>query len=133
MTIVLMSALLCACLAGALVVVMRRMSASSHNVPLTADWIDELSIERYCPMMRLLDGADLEFLQSQPGCTAAHAAKLRIQRCQIFRGYLRSLSVDFRRICGAIRILMLQSNRDRPDLAALLRHQLLFTIGLVNV
>src|SRR5262245_18245194 len=126
------SALLCATLAAALLVIVRRIASEGRDLPLTADWIDELSVERYRPMMRLLDGADLEFLRTQPGFTPKVAAKLRAQRCQIFRGYLKCLRLDFGRICGAIRICMLQSGEDRPDLAAtLLRHQLLFALGLL--
>jgi hypothetical protein len=118
----------------ALIRLARNVAAAGRNLPVTAEWIDELSIERYRPMMRLLNGADLEFLRSQPGFTPKAAAKLRIQRCQIFRGYLRCLCSDFGRVCGAIKLLMLQSKYDRPDLAAvLLRHQLLFACGVLGV
>jgi hypothetical protein len=59
------------------------------------------------------------------------AGKLRVQRCQIFRGYLRCLNDDFQRICAAIKILMLQSRQDRPDLAGLLvQHQMMFAFGM---
>jgi len=85
-------------------------------------------------MMRLLDGGDLEFLRSQPGFSPRMATKLRVQRCQIFRGYLRCLSGDFQRVCAAIKILMLQSRQDRPDLAGLLvQQQLKFTCGMALV
>jgi len=101
---------------------------------VTAEWIDELSIERYRPMMRLLDGEDLEFLGSQPGFAPRMAAKLRLQRCQIFRGYLRCLNLDFKRVCTALKVLMLQSRHDRPDLAsALVRQQLMFAFGMTMV
>ena len=121
-------------LAIALFVLVRRMAFNGSSLPLTAEWIDELSIERYRPMMRLLDGGDLEFLRSQPGFTPRMATKLRIQRCQIFRGYLRCLNGDFQRVCAAIKILMLQSRLDRPDLAGVLvQQQLMFAceMGLV--
>jgi hypothetical protein len=110
-------------LAVALFLLVRKLTFKGSSLPLTAEWIDELSIERYRPMMRLLDGADLEFLRSQPGFTPRMASKLRIQRCQIFRGYLRCLSGDFQRVCAAVKILMLQSREDRPDLAGLLVQQ----------
>jgi hypothetical protein len=110
-------------LAVALFLLVRKMTFSGSCLPLTAEWIDELSVERYRPMMRLLDDSDLEFLRSQPGFTPRMATKLRVQRCQIFRGYLRCLSGDFRRVCAAIKILMLQSRQDRPDLAGLLAQQ----------
>jgi len=110
-------------LAIALFLLVRKLAFNGSSLPLNAEWIDELSIERYRPMMRLLDGADLDFLRSQPGFTPRMAAKLRTQRCQIFRGYLRCLNGDFQRVCAAIKILMLQSREDRPDLAGLLIQQ----------
>lgn len=121
-------------LAVALFLLVRKVAFKGSSLPLTAEWIDELSIERYRPMMRLLDGGDLEFLRSQPGFTPRMAAKLRIQRCQIFRGYLRCLSGDFQRVCAAIKILMLQSQHDRPDLAGvLIQHQVMFACGMAMV
>jgi hypothetical protein len=79
----------------------------------------------------LLDGGDLEFLRSQPGFTPRMATKLRVQRCQIFSGYLRCLNGDFQRVCAAIKILMLQSRQDRPDLAGLLvQQQVRFACGM---
>jgi len=112
----------------------RKVAFSGGSLPVTAEWIDELSIERYRPMMRLLDGGDLEFLRTQPGFTPKMMTKLRIQRCQIFRGYLRCLNADFGRVCAAIKLVMLQSRRDRPDLAgALMRHQVMFAAGIFGV
>lgn len=121
-------------LAVALFLLVRKMTFNGGSLPLNAEWIDELSIERYRPMMRLLDGGDLEFLRSQPGFTPRMANKLRVQRCQIFRGYLRCLNGDFQRVCAAIKILMLQSRQDRPDLAGLLvQQQMRFACGMALV
>jgi hypothetical protein len=121
-------------LAVALFLLVHKVASNGGGLPLTAEWIDELSIERYRPMMRLLDGGDLEFLRSQPGFTSRMAAKLRAQRCQIFRGYLRCLSADFARVCAALKVLMLQSRHDRPDLASVLvQHQVLFAWGVAIV
>ena len=121
-------------LAVALLLLVRKVAFTGSNLPLTAEWIDELSIERYRPMMRLLDGGDLEFLRSQPGFTPRMATKLRVQRCQIFRGYLRCLNGDFQRVCAAMKVLMLQSRHDRPDLAGvLLQHQAMFAWGMAMV
>jgi len=112
----------------------RRISFSAAHLPVTAGWIDELSSERYRPMVRLLDGGDLDFLRSQPGFSPEVAARVRKQRCQIFRGYLRCLNNDFNRVCLAIKLLMLQARDDRPDLASLLlRHQVAFAAGMANV
>jgi len=128
------SVVTCLALLLALRLIIRKFAVTGGKLPVTAEWIDELSIERYRPMMRLLDGEDLEFLRSQPGFTPRMATKLRIQRCQIFRGYLRCLSADFGRVCAAIKVLMLQSRSDRPDLAvALVKSQVAFASGMISV
>src|ERR1700730_11642950 len=72
-----------------------RRASSACQLPATIDWIDELSVERYRPILRLLGGEDFRFLRDQPGCTAAMVTRLRAQRCQIFKGYLRDLQGDF--------------------------------------
>ena len=101
---------------------------------MTADWIDELSIDRYRPMQRLLDTAELDFLRAQPGFNPQMESRLRIQRCRIFRGYLRNLEHDFKLICTAIKVLMVQSAQDRPDLAsALVKNQMAFAYGMMVV
>ena len=109
----------------------RQIGSARVGLPVTADWIDELSVERYHPMMRLLDGEDLRFLRSQPNVTPGMAVQLRLQRCQLFRDYLRCLNTDFRRVSMAMRVLMVQSRHDRPDLAqALVRRRVMFTLGM---
>ena len=128
------SIVLCAAATGVLMLVLHQVSVAGRRLPVTAEWIDDLSIERYRPMLRLLDSRDLEFLSAQPGFTPRMAGLLRAQRCQVFRGYLRCLSADFSRICGAMKLLMLHARRDRPDLAtALVRNQVLFAAGLIVV
>lgn len=110
----------------------RRLTGTRGNLPVTAAWIDELSIERYRPMIRLLNTCDVEFLRSQPGFSPAMVRRLRAQRAQVFKGYLRALSMDFDRICAALKLVMLQSRRDRPELAeALLRNQFFFASAML--
>jgi len=134
MTTIAISVFAVAVLVAALVAIVRSFGARGGDLPLNADWIDELSVDRYRPMMRLLDDRDLEFLRSQPGFTPRIAARLRARRSQVFRGYLRHLSADFRRVCTAVKVLMLQSKRDRPDLAAtLVRQQAMFAFGMAMV
>lgn len=118
----------------ALFLIVRKIAFQKSSLPVTAEWIDELSIERYRPMMRLLDGGDVAFLRTQPGFTPGMATKLRRQRCQIFSGYLRCLNSDFGRVCSAIKLLMLHSKHDRPDLASILVHQQArFAMGMMAV
>ena len=119
-----------------IILLARRLSAAPGTLPVDAAWIDEMSADRYKPMMRLLDERDFEFLRSQPGFNPKLASRLRAQRCRIFSGYLRCLESDFRRVCLAAKLLLLQSHDDRPDLAAtLFRSQVRFLVALfvVNV
>ena len=127
------SSVVCAGLLVLLVVLVRKNTRGRSRLPVTAAWIDELSVERYRPMMRLLDNQDVEFLRCQPGFTAGMIKRLRAQRAMIFGEYLRCLRDDFQRVCFALKLLMLQSRRDRPDLAAaLVRQQMLFTVAMVQ-
>lgn len=121
-------------LVGLLLVLLRltRHFASPQQLPVNADWIDDLSTEHYRPMLRLLDGEDLRFLGTQPGFTPKMATKFRIQRCQLFQRYLGTLDDDFKRICTALKLLMVQAQQDRPDLASVLVwNQINFAYGLM--
>ncbi len=112
----------------------RNLSSSRHSLPVTAEWIEELSADRYRPMLRLLDPHEIEFLASQPGYTPRLERQLRIQRCRIFRGYLQCLQRDFERVCTALKLVMTQSEFDRQDLAAaLLKQQVLFVSCVMAV
>jgi hypothetical protein len=112
----------------------RKVGQGGNGLPVTSEWIDDLSLDRYKPMLRMLDGDDIAFLRSQPGFTPDMAKKLRTQRTQMFRGYLRSLETDFGRVCAAIKLVMLQSQHDRSELAeALLRQQITFACGMLSV
>lgn len=121
------------CLAGILAVIYRRLCAPT-TLPVTAAWIDELSIDRYRPMLRLLGEDDLQFLQTHPDLASKQAGEFRRQRCRIFQSYLDCLHSDFQRVCMALKIIMVQSRHDRPELAsALLRSQRAFVFGLMSV
>jgi hypothetical protein len=121
-------------LLSALAYLIRKVGFGGNDLPATSEWIDDLSLDRYRPMLRMLDGSDIAFLRSQPGFTPNMAKKLRVQRTQIFRGYLRSLETDFSRVCAAIKVVMLTSQHDRPELAeALVRQQLTFACAMLSV
>jgi hypothetical protein len=112
----------------------RKIGFAGKCIPVTSEWIDDLSLDRYRPMLRMLDGADIAFLRSQPGFTPDMAKKLRSQRARIFRGYLRRLESDFGCVCVAIKLVMLQSRHDRPELAeTLLRQQVTFACAMLSV
>jgi hypothetical protein len=92
--------------------------APPHRLPATAAWIDDLSVERYHPMLHLLSPSDLQVLRTQPGFTPRVARTFRLQRCQLFKEYLRYLENDFEHICMALKVLMVR--HDRPDLVSVL-------------
>jgi hypothetical protein len=105
---------------------------ASRPLPLTAEWIEGLSLDRYRPMLRLLDEEEIQFLRAQPGFTNEMEAEFRIQRSKFFREYLRQLDDDFKRICMALKILLVLSKYDRPELASLLlQNQITFAYGMM--
>jgi len=96
---------------------------------------DEIfSPTRYRVMERLLNEADRDFLRSQPGWNDRKERRYRKARIKIFRGYVHQLSDDFNKICKAIKILIVASEVDRPDLAGLLMKQkFLFAFRMISV
>ena len=73
-----------------------------------ADWLTGFSLERYRPMLRLVD--DL------PGSlTPNQAEQYRRQRCRILRGYLHEMNRDFERMTKAVELLI---GPESPQLAA---------------
>jgi len=126
--------LACIFSASVIVLTIRRAAPLSTKLPVTATWVEELSTDRYRPMLRLLDGEDFRVLCAQPGYKPEMIARLRRQRCQIFRGYLRSLQDDFGHVCVALKLLMVHAKEDRPDLASvLIRSRFQFALGMVLV
>lgn len=85
--------------------------------------------DRYKPMLRLLSDEDDKFVAD-----AALRRKLRARRCDLFREYLCSLTDDYRETLAGLRLLMAQSNMDRPDLAkALVRNRVSFAIARCRI
>jgi hypothetical protein len=108
--------------------------AGPKSLPVSVDWINDLSIARYRPMERLLSDDDYRFLKSQPGFDKRMLRRLRSERRKVFRGYLACLSRDFSLVGAALRLMMMYSSQDRPDLAGILyKQQALFAWGMLNV
>lgn len=85
---------------------------------------------RYRPMLRLLSDADLEFAGTNPKLRG----KIRAKRREMFRSYLRCLTKDYARLLSGIRVTMVESGVDRPDLAkALARNRVLFALALCRI
>lgn len=101
--------------------------------PVPAEDVLEFSVERYRPMLRLLDESDFGLVAGFRG----HSRQLRrfqAERRSIFRCYLRELRGDHGRIMGAIRYLFVESQIDRPDLAvAMYRCQFMFALAMASI
>jgi hypothetical protein len=112
----------------------RHLGSEFQPLPVTTDWLDELSTDRFRPMLRLLDATDFQFLRAQPGFAPEMATRLRRQRVQAFRGYLRLLEADFDRVGAALRVILAQSAVDRPELASVVfERRLQFAFCLIGV
>jgi hypothetical protein len=112
----------------------RKMASPKNAHPVTAEWVEELSVERYQPMLRLLDDRDVRALERITGVGPEKVAQFRRERARLFREYLKRLNGDFASVCLALKVIMLQAEVDRPDLAGtLLRAQFRFAAGMVSV
>ena len=81
-----------------------------------------------------LDAPDAQFFPAQRGPSRRVARQLRRQRCCVFCQYLRCLQADFRRVTTAIRVLLVQSRYDRPDLArVLVRREVQFAVMMAAI
>jgi hypothetical protein len=121
----------CLLLAGALFLVCRKLVMDA-SLPVEDDWLQQLSPQRYRPLERLLDQREMSRLQSHPAITPKMLRSIRSRRVRIFRAYLNSLSADYGRVCKTVRLLMVQSAQDRPDLAnVLVRQRFTFSLRLM--
>jgi len=76
----------------------------------------------YRPMQRLLDPAEFRYLRDH-GISKEKVNTLRRQRRTIYRLYLRDVAQEFNRVHSVLRVLLVSSYFDRPDLAKLLAKQ----------
>ena len=129
-----LAAFVCLAVGAVLVFLFRRLIAGPKSLPVSVDWINDLSITRYRPMERLLSEEDYRFLASQVGFDKKMLRKIRSERRKVFRGYLAGLSRDFSLVGAALRLMMMYSAQDRPDLAGILyKQQALFAFGMLGV
>ena len=86
-------------------------------------------VSQYRPMLRLLVDEDIDFTSDK-----AARGEILAGRRQLFRKYLHGLTEDYGRLLAGIRLTMVQSGVDRPDLAkALLQHRALFAVALCRI
>ena len=61
-------------------------------------WWTEFNPDRYDAMARLLCREDAQFLRTLPGFHPGMEKRLRRQRIQVFKAYLREIGMDFHRL-----------------------------------
>jgi hypothetical protein len=123
---------LCLFLAVSFILVFRKLA--NGQFPAEEGWAEHLFVERYRPMGRLLQACDFRRLQDHPAISRKTLRRFRASRVRAFRGYLDCLSADYSRVSQSVKLLMVQSAKDRPDLATLLvRHRMVFTLHLMIV
>jgi hypothetical protein len=89
-----------------------------------------LAADRYRPMLRLLSDADISFVSANSKLRNS----LRARRRELFRGYLRCLTRDYARLLAGLRLAMVQSGSDRPDLfRALAKNRVLFALAICKI
>jgi hypothetical protein len=96
-----------------------RQSKPQSQRKVGAEWLAEMSLDRYRPMLRLLDPADLKLLATQPGFKPSMARRLRRQRCDVFARYLANLSADFDRAMLFASAVAAQKPGSRSELRSL--------------
>ncbi len=129
---VLIAALVAGSTAFALALLLHRLVSPSRCELVSPEWLSRFSVARYRPMERLFSEEDYRYLARQKGYNPRIASRLRRERIKVFRGYLRCISGDFRRLEAAISFWMARAPQDRPDLAkALLKKRLLFSYAMV--
>jgi hypothetical protein len=106
---------------------------SRDRIDVLADDLESiLSPTRYRPMERLLAEADQKLLEAAGDLRLQR--KFRRMRVKICRGYMQQLSDDFTRICKAIKVLLVTSKQDRPELAgSLMKEQFIFIFAMMAV
>jgi len=85
------------------------------------------------PLESRLTPDDFNFLLDHPTVGRNFLRQLRRERRKVLRLYIRRLRIDFNQVCAELKMLMVQSRQDRPDLArVLLRKRLYFTAGVLQ-
>lgn len=99
---------LLACLLGAgMVMVIRKIRPAEVFPQAPAGWLNEFSIQRYQPMLRLVEEVnDSRGNIFQTGLTPKQADHYRTQRCHILRGYLQEIDRNFERMTKTFHALM---------------------------
>jgi hypothetical protein len=133
MNVVVIASALVALLGTAFTALLRRLVAGDRLHPLPDEPADVFSPEWDRQLQRLLCQADERFPGLEPGNPHAERESRQI-RVRIFRGYMRQLFDEARRIIRALKVVIITSETDRSDLAsAVLKLQILFAVSVISV
>ncbi len=111
-----------------------KLSTHKRSIEYDPEWLEDFSISKYRPMLRLLSEDDYEFLANQAGYQSKIASELRSERRKVFRAYLRNLIRDFNRLQHVAKMMALYSSQDRPEFAvALLKQRITFSFAVFAV
>ena len=120
-------------LGAAFTTLIRRLASGDRLNPLPDEPIDVFSPEWDRHLQRLLGQADDRFPQLNPANSRADRESRKL-RVRIFRGYMRQLFDEARRILRALKLVIITSETDRSDLAsAVLKLQILFAVSVISV
>jgi hypothetical protein len=120
-----------AILAVALGVLFRRMASRYNASSSPAEWLTDFSVAAYAPMERLLDERDFAFIAAQAGYAPGIVRRLRAERKEIFKGYLRRLVRDFNQLHAIAKLMIVYGDEDRLDFArSVWRRQITFYVAV---
>jgi hypothetical protein len=86
--------------------------------------------ERYQPMLRLLNDREFAFA----GSNKILRRRMVQERHKLFREYLRCLARDYGQLLNGVRLVMVHSDQDRPELAkALALSRAKFALSLCRI
>ena len=126
--------LVASCVGGAILLLVRRLTAPGAVSECDPEWVANFSIATYRPMLRLLSEGDYKFFAAQRGITPQAVRRFRLERRRVFRSYLRSLVRDFHRLHLAARMTLIYSAVDRPELAqTLLKQRVTFAWAVTTI
>lgn len=134
MSILIVFIFLLAAAGAGIALLLRGLLMPSTVAVCEREWLEDFSVAKYRPMLRLLNESDFLYLAKQPGFSKASIRQLRSERRRIFRGYLRNLIRDFNKLHLAARLSLIYAERELPEFAsALLRQRLTFSVAILAV
>jgi len=101
----------------AMVMLIHKLASPGRCEVVSAEWLSRFSVAKYRPMERLLSHSDLAYLRAQTGFRPSLGWRLRFERIRAYRGYLKCLRGDYRKLEAAIGLWIASSPKDRPEFA----------------